>query len=85
MEAALTGLLALFRSMLLDTVQRAALLLLGYLMAGGLMAAGIAFLTLAAYQALVHGVGDVAAALIVGSGYVVASLIAMLALQLGRR
>ncbi|SKA09403.1 hypothetical protein SAMN02745126_03463 [Enhydrobacter aerosaccus] len=79
------GLLAVFRSMLLDTVQRAAMVLVGYLMALGLMAAGVGFITLAAYRALLHGVGDVAAALIIGAGYVVASLIAMLALQLSRR
>lgn len=79
------GILALFRSMVLDTVQRAALVLVGYLLAGGLMAAGIAFITLAVYRALLHGVGDIAAALIIGGGYVVASLIALLALQLSRR
>ncbi|MBS0520504.1 MAG: hypothetical protein JSR90_17545 [Proteobacteria bacterium] len=79
------GFLALFRSMVLDTVQRAAMVLVGYLLAGGVMAAGIAFLTLAAYRALLHGLGDVAAALIVGSSYIVVSLIALLALQLSRR
>jgi hypothetical protein len=77
--------LALFRSIAVDAARRAAITLAGYLMAAGLMAAGLVFVTLAGYQALAHALGDVAAALIVGSGYVVASLIALLALQLARR
>lgn len=78
------ALLALFRSIAVEAARRAALMLAGYLLAGGLMTAGLVFLTLAGYRALAHGLGDVAAALIVGGAYLVASLIALLALQLGR-
>ncbi|MBS0222409.1 MAG: hypothetical protein JSR91_16900 [Proteobacteria bacterium] len=59
--------------------------LTGYLMVGGLMAAGVIFLTLAGYRALQHGLGDVAAALIVGGAHIAMSLVALMALQFARR
>jgi hypothetical protein len=79
------ALLALFRSIAIDAARRAARMLAGYLMVGSLMVAGLAFLTLAGYSALSHGLGDIAAALIVGGTYVVISLIALMTLQFVRR
>ncbi len=78
-------LLALFRSIAIDAARRAAMTLAGYLMVGGLMVAGLVFLTLAGYNALARGMGDVTAALIVGGAYIVMSLVALMALQLARR
>lgn len=79
------AMLALFRSIAIDTARRVAMTLAGYLMVGSLIAAGVIFLTLAGYRALLHGLGDVAAALIVGGAYIVMSLVAFMALQFARR
>jgi hypothetical protein len=77
--------LALFRSIAIDAARRAAMTLTGYLMVGGLMMAGLVFLTLAGYSALSHRLDDVAAGLIVGGAYIVMSLVALMALQFARR
>ena len=79
------ALLALFRSIAIDAARRAAKTLAGYLMVGGLMVTGLVFLTVAGYSALSHGLGDIAAALIIGATYIVMSLIGLTALQLARR
>lgn len=76
---------ALFRSIAIDAARRAAKTLVGCLMASSFMAAGLVFLTLAGYGALSRGLGDVAAALIMGGAYIAMSLIAVMALQLARR
>jgi hypothetical protein len=57
----------------------------GYLIAGGLLAASLCFLTLAGYRALSQALGDVYASLIVGCLYFVAGLVTMLVIQIKRR
>jgi hypothetical protein len=57
----------------------------GYLIAGGLFAASLCFLTLAGYRALSQALGDVYASLIVGCLYFVAGLVTMLVIQIKRR
>lgn len=79
------ALLELFRVIAIDAARRAVMTLTGYLMVGGLMMAGLVFLTVAGYSALSHGLGDVAAALIVGGAYLMMSLVALMALQFARR
>jgi len=79
------ALLAFFRSIVTDAAQRAARTLAGYLMVGSLMLVGLAFLTVAGYSALSHGLGDIAAASIVGGIYIAISLIALITLQFARR
>jgi hypothetical protein len=54
-------------------------------MVGSLMSVGLAFLTVAGYSALSHGLGDIAAASIVGGIYIAISLIALITLQFARR
>jgi len=54
--------------------RRFAATLAGYLIAGGLLAASLCFLTLAGYRALSQALGDVYASLIVGCLYFVAGL-----------
>jgi hypothetical protein len=65
--------------------RRFAATLAGYLVAGGLLAASLCFLTLAGYRALSQALGDVYASLIVGSLYLVAGLATLLILQIKRR
>ena len=57
----------------------------GYLLAAGLFAVSLCFLTLAAYRALSEALGDIYASLIVGCVYLVAGLVAMLVVQSRRR
>ncbi len=57
----------------------------GYLIAGGLFAASLCFLTLAGYRALSQALGDVYASLIVGCLYFVAGLVTLLVIQIKRR
>jgi hypothetical protein len=57
----------------------------GYLLAGGLFAASLCFLTLAGYRALAQALGDIYASLIVGCLYLVAGLVTLLVLQFKRR
>jgi hypothetical protein len=65
--------------------RRFAATLAGYLVAGGLLAASLCFLTLAGYRALSQALGGVYASLIVGSLYLVAGLATLLILQIRRR
>lgn len=69
----------------LDSARKAAVSLAGYLVVGLLMAISLAFLTLSGYRAICLGLGDIYAALIVGCSYLMASLVAMLAVQMRRR
>lgn len=69
----------------LDSARKAAVSLAGYLVVGLLMAISLAFLTLSGYRAICLGLGDIYAALIVGCSYLMASLVAMLAIQMRRR
>ena len=64
-----------------DAARRTALTLAGYLLAAGLFAVSLCFLTLAAYRALAEALGGVQASLIVGCVYLVAGLVAMLVVQ----
>jgi hypothetical protein len=64
--------------------RRAAATLVCYLAIAGLFAAGLVFLTLAAYRALTLGVGNIYAALIVGSFYLAAGLVTLLVVQMRR-
>ena len=57
----------------------------GYLLASGLFAASLCFLTLAGYRALSQALGDIYASLIVGCLYLVAGLVTLLVLQFKRR
>jgi hypothetical protein len=65
--------------------RRFAATLAGYLIAGGLFAASLCFLTLAGYRALSQALGDVYASLIVGCIYFVAGLATLLVIQIRRR
>jgi hypothetical protein len=69
----------------MNAVRRAAAALAGYLAPGMLLAASLVFLTLSAYHAIALAIGKIYAALIVGSAYFVASLIALLALSFRSR
>jgi hypothetical protein len=64
----------------LDAARRAAMTLVGYVVAGMLLLVSLAFLTLAAYRAISLSLNDVYAALIVGSAYLVLALVAMIVL-----
>ena len=57
----------------------------GYLVAGGLFAVSLCFLTLAGYRAILQAIGDIYASLIVGGVYFVAGLVALLVIQFRRR
>ena len=76
--------IAIGAALAMNAARQAAATLAGYLVAGLLLAASLAFLTLSAYRALGHSIGDVYAALIVGAAYLVAALIALLALSFRR-
>ncbi len=65
--------------------RRLAVTIAGYLVAGGLFAVSLCFLTLAGYRALLQAIGDVYASLIVGGVYLVAGLVALLVIQFRRR
>ena len=65
--------------------RRVAATLAACLLVGMLLAVSLAFLTLAAYRAIVASVGDVYAPLIVGCFYLVAGLVAALVVQMRRR
>jgi hypothetical protein len=68
-----------------NAARRFAATLGGYLVAGGLLAASLCFLTLAGYRALSQALGDVYASLIVGCLYLVAGLATLLIIQIRRR
>jgi hypothetical protein len=65
--------------------RRLAATVVGYLLAGGLFAVSLGFLTLAGYRALSNALGEVYASLIVGCIYLVASLVTLLVIQFRRR
>ena len=65
--------------------RRLAATLVGYLLAGGLFAVSLCFLTLAGYRAISEALGDVYASLIVGCVYLVAGLVTLLVIQFRRR
>lgn len=69
----------------MNAARRIAVTLTGYLAAGILLAASLAFLTLSGYRAIDHAIGDIYAALIVGTAYFVASLVALLVVSLRAR
>ena len=79
-SAALVG-----AALALDAARKAALTMAGYLLVGVFVLLSLGFLTLSGYRAICLGLGDIYAALIVGCIYLVAALIAMLAVQMGRR
>jgi hypothetical protein len=69
---------AIGAALAMNAARRTAATLAGYLAAGVLLVASLVFLTLSAYRAIDYAIGDVYAALIVGTAYFVASLIALL-------
>lgn len=68
-----------------DAGRRAVATLAGYLVAAGLFAISLCFLTLSAYRALSEALGGVYASLIVGCVYLVGGLVALLVVQFRRR
>ncbi len=77
--------IAIGAALAMNAARKAALTLAGYFAAGALLAASLAFLTLSAYRAIAHAIGDVYAALLIGTAYLVASLIAMLVVSFKSR
>ena len=77
--------LAIGAALAMNAARRAAITLAGYVLAGLFLVASLAFLTLSGYCALGQSLGDVYAALIVGAAYLVAALIALLALSFRSR
>jgi hypothetical protein len=65
--------------------RRLATTVAGYLVAGGLFAVSLCFLTLAGYRAISNALGDIYASLIVGCAYLVAGLVTLLVIQFRRR
>jgi hypothetical protein len=65
--------------------RRLAATVVGYLLAGGLFAVSLCFLTLAGYRAISNALGDIYASLIVGCAYLVAGLVTLLVIQFRRR
>lgn len=77
--------IALGSALAMNAARRAALTLMGYLAAGLLLAASLAFLTYSAYRAIASAIGDIYGALIIGAAYFVAALITLLVLSLRNR
>jgi hypothetical protein len=65
--------------------RRLAATLAGYLIACGLFAVSLCFLTLAGYRAISTALGDVYGSLIVGCVYLVVGLVTLLIVQFRRR
>ena len=65
--------------------RRLATTVAGYLVAGGLFAVSLCFLTLAGYRAMSAALGDVYASLIVGCVFLMAGLVTLLVVQFRRR
>jgi hypothetical protein len=65
--------------------RRLATTLAGYLLAGGLFAVSLCFLTLAGYRAISNALGDIYASLIIGCAYLVAGLVTLLVIQFRSR
>jgi hypothetical protein len=70
---------------LMAAARRIAATVAGLLIAAALAVTSLGFFTTAIYRALCRPLGDVYALLIVGTAYFVASLIALLILQLKQR
>jgi hypothetical protein len=85
MAPLLQSVVALGTVLAVSAARRAAIATTGYLIAGLMLATSLGFFTLAIYRALRLSVGDIYALLIVGCGYFVASLIALLIVQFKRR
>jgi len=69
----------------LEAARRAAVKAASYLLVGMLLTVSLGFLTLSGYRAILSALGEVYAALIIGCVYLVAALIAMLAVQMRRQ
>ncbi|MDI1287285.1 MAG: hypothetical protein PSV46_23065 [Reyranella sp.] len=69
----------------LEAARQAAVTAASYLLVGALLTVSLGFLTLSGYRAILSALGDVYAALIIGCVYLVAALIAMLAVQTRRQ
>jgi hypothetical protein len=63
-----------------NAIRRAAATMVGYLAAGLLLAVSLCFLTFSAYHAIAQSAGEIFAALIIGCGYFVLSLMVLLVL-----
>ncbi len=81
----LQSVMALGIAFAMTAARRAAATLAGLLLSAAMLVASLALLTLAAYRALCHSIGDVYALLIVGCGYFVAALITLLMVQFKQR
>jgi hypothetical protein len=81
----LQSVVAIGAALAANAARRAAATLAGLLLSVAMLAASLVFLTMAAYLALSHSIGEVYALLIVGSAYFVASLITLLIVQVKRR
>ena len=77
--------IAIGAALTMNAVRRAVATLAGYLAVGILLTASLVFLTLSAYHAITLAIGEIYASLIVGSAYLVASLIALLVLSFRSR
>ena len=77
--------IALGSALAMNAARRAAITLMGYLAAGLLLAASLSFLTYSAYRAIASTIGDIYAALLIGTAYFVAALITLLVLSFRNR
>ncbi len=68
-----------------NAVRRTGSMVAAYGLIAGLFAISLCFLTFAGYQALALALGNIYAALIVGTGFLVAGLLATVAIQARRR
>ena len=69
----------------MNAARRAATTLMGYALAGVLLAASLAFLTVSAYRAIANAIGDIYASLLVGLAYFVAALVVLVILGFRNR
>ena len=76
---------ALGAAFAMNAARRAALAFAGYLAAAVLLATSVAFLTFSAYRAVAGTIGDVYAALLMGTAYLIAALIALLVVSFRSR
>jgi hypothetical protein len=81
MVALLEALTAIGSMALASAVRRAAVSVTGLLLCATLLAASLAFFTLAVYRALAETVGGIQAPLIVGGAYLVLALAGLLIVQ----
>jgi hypothetical protein len=69
----------------MNAARRAAVAIMGYVVAGALLAASFIFLTVSAYRAIGNAIGDIYAGLLVGSAYFVAALVVLVILGFRNR